>query len=89
MAVVNLLVVKTMNMRGTVNNFLAGKGYGFIDGDDGKSYFFHIKDFVSPLPDTLIEEGGVVEFDPTPSPRFCLKISLVGNGLCTPGIPWP
>ena len=23
------------------------------------------------------------------STRFCLKSPLVGNGLCTPGIPWP
>lgn len=52
-----------------INNFIAGKGYGFIDGDDGKSYFFHIKDFVSPLPDDVVEEGVLVEFDPTPSPK--------------------
>jgi len=31
-------------MRGWVRSFLNDRGYGFIEGDDGQDYFFHIDD---------------------------------------------
>lgn len=30
-------------MIGTVRKYISNKGYGFIDGEDGDSYFFHIR----------------------------------------------
>ena len=31
-------------MKGTVKKYITARGYGFIDGEDGISYFFHISD---------------------------------------------
>jgi hypothetical protein len=28
---------------GVVRSFMSERGFGFIQGDDGRSYFFHIK----------------------------------------------
>ena len=29
-------------MRGRIKRFIEDKGYGFITGEDGQDYFFHI-----------------------------------------------
>lgn len=31
-------------MKGIIQKYFTGKGYGFIKGEDEKSYFFHISD---------------------------------------------
>ena len=48
-------------MRGVIANFLQSKGYGFIDGEDRNSYFFHIKE-IRNLNETLTP-GLPVEFE--------------------------
>ena len=31
-----------MKIQGTVKRILAVKGYAFVEGDDGREYFFHV-----------------------------------------------
>ena len=47
-------------MFGTVTKYFRDKGYGFIRGEDGKSYFIHN----SNLDDEYIESGYYVFFRP-------------------------
>ena len=54
------------NMKGNVKWYNARKGYGFIQGDDGKDVFVHR----TALPmETSLNEGDVVEFEVETSDR--------------------
>lgn len=56
-------------MEGVVKSYVAEKRFGFIDGADKKSYFFHINDF-SAKPETgSVPDGALVIFDPAPTPK--------------------
>ena len=55
-------------MTGTIKSFLFDKGYGFIDGDNGKSYFFHVSFCEANLSHKLIE-GVCVSFSERATPR--------------------
>jgi CspA family cold shock protein len=48
-------------MRGTVASFDKGRGYGFITGDDGRTYLVHFLAVAGAGP---ISAGTVVEFTP-------------------------
>ncbi|MBT5022688.1 cold shock domain-containing protein [Candidatus Woesearchaeota archaeon] len=53
-------------MEGTVKWFDTQKGFGFIEGEDGKDYFVHFTD----LPEGMnLNEGDQVSFDPTENER--------------------
>ena len=54
-------------MRGVIANFLQSKGYGFIDGEDRNSYFFHIKE-IRNLNETLTP-GLPVVFEESLTPK--------------------
>ncbi len=47
-------------MKGTVKFFNAGKGFGFISGEDGKDYFVHMTGL---NPDVRITDEDSVTFD--------------------------
>lgn len=47
-------------MKGTVKFFNAGKGFGFIAGEDGKEYFVHITGLKE---GENLNENDPVEFD--------------------------
>lgn len=53
-------------MKGTVRSFVSAKRFGFIDGEDGQSYFVHINDVSG---STMLTQGQAVEFEPMPTPR--------------------
>lgn len=53
-------------MTGTIKQQFADKGYGFIIGDDGRSYFFHTSGCVSNFV-TELTPGCKVEFESTES----------------------
>ena len=55
-------------MRGVVMNFLARKGYGFIQGEDGVKAFVHFSDIRSQDYRTLVQ-GEEVEFTRRKSDR--------------------
>lgn len=53
-------------MEGTVKFFNRKKGFGFIQGEDGKDYFVHF----SALPEgTFLRDGDKVSFDPQEGDR--------------------
>jgi cold shock CspA family protein len=59
----------TVNMGetwGRVRSYDSTKGYGFITGDDGLNYFFHITDMTG---DTRIAVGHRVTFEPSASKK--------------------
>jgi len=54
-------------MRGTVKSFDQGKGYGFIEGEDGREYLVH---FTGIRGETqTVREKTVVEFLPVDTPK--------------------
>jgi cold shock CspA family protein len=56
-------------MTGTIKSFLSTKGYGFIVGDDTKTYFFK-REWIENEP----IDGLRVDFDGEPSPKgYCAK----------------
>lgn len=56
---------KATAMKGIIKSFVPEKKYGFIKGDDGKDYFFHLADFQAQLQKDKITDGAPVEFEPT------------------------
>ncbi|MNM62160.1 Cold-shock DNA-binding domain protein [compost metagenome] len=64
-------------MEGTVSHFLPTKGFGFIQGDDGRSYFAHQSDFGGSLP----VDGLRVRFteDVTPKGYRARRIMTIGT----------
>ncbi len=53
-------------MKGTIKWYNARKGYGFIQGEDGKDVFVHRS---AVPPGTFLNEGDRVEFDVESSER--------------------
>ena len=60
-------------MQGKVKWFNAEKGYGFIEGQDGKDVFVHFSAIVSDGYKTL-EEGQKVTFDIEQDPKNSKKL---------------
>lgn len=54
-------------MRGVIRSYVEEKSYGFIDGEDGQSYYFHQNE--TDTSQGQIRIGSVVGFDPTPAKR--------------------
>ena len=53
-------------MEGTVKWFNPRKGYGFIEGEDGKDYFVHMSSIAE---GDSLDEGQKVTFDPEEGDR--------------------
>jgi CspA family cold shock protein len=61
--------------KGTIKNLVTGRGYGFIEGEDGKEVFFHSTglqdaDFES------LKEGQAVEYDTEQGPKGLRAINI-------------
>lgn len=62
-------------MTGKIKRLIRGRGFGFIETEDGKDIFFH----QSCLTNTSFEslnEGGSVEFDVEKSPKGLRAINV-------------
>jgi len=55
-------------MQGTIRAYVDAKGFGFIQGDDGKSYYFR-RGWVDAADPAGLDDGALATFDPHPSPR--------------------
>lgn len=60
---------KEVILKGRVKTYLGNKGYGFIKGDDGKDYFFHVDEFVNSKDIKNVCEDAYVEFDQVATPK--------------------
>ncbi len=56
-------------MKGQVVSFIVGKNYGFIKGDDGESYFFHLSSLKDKSSKSKVTKNAYVLFDPSPTPK--------------------
>lgn len=56
-------------MKGRVKTYLSNKGYGFIKGDDGKDYFFHVDEFKTSKEVENICEETYVDFEQAVTPK--------------------
>lgn len=56
-------------MRGEVVSYVSGKRYGFINGSDGESYFFHSSNLMGQCNESPLTRGAVVEFEPVSTPK--------------------
>lgn len=56
-------------MKGKLVSYISNKKYGFINGDDGESYFLHFSSLNEKSDESKLIKGVVVEFDPTPTPK--------------------
>lgn len=64
----NFKKAKGVLMQGTIKFYKMDKGYGFIAGDDGKDYYFHISDVVDRIPEVTMK-GTPVRFTPLETRR--------------------
>jgi CspA family cold shock protein len=63
-------------MRGKIKFFKKDRGYGFIDGDDGGSYFFHISEIDEKDVVMLDQELVEVDFIATKNKRGVAAIAI-------------
>ncbi|QDE30138.1 cold-shock protein [Shewanella polaris] len=56
-------------MKGIVVAYISSKKYGFINGEDGESYFLHFSSLLDKSSEYKLIKGAVVEFDPIPTPK--------------------
>jgi cold shock CspA family protein len=54
---------------GTIRSFVAAKRFGFINGDDGQTYFFHMNGMSAPVAADHVAVGALVAFEPHPGPK--------------------
>lgn len=56
-------------MKGTVASYVAAKKFGFINGEDNQSYFFHVSALKHKADEERLIVGAHLDFDPTPTPK--------------------
>jgi cold shock CspA family protein len=56
-------------MNGTIKTFLPDKGYGFINGTDGKDYFFHVSAILNSEKQHCVCEEADVVFEGKATPK--------------------
>lgn len=56
-------------MKGTFQRMYEGKGYTFLTGEDGHSYFAHARDFLEAKEFIKAKEGDKAIFQPTETPK--------------------
>lgn len=56
-------------MQGRLVSYTSEKKYGFIKGDDGQSYFFHISSLNNKQDESKLIKNTLINFDPKPTPK--------------------
>ena len=55
-------------MKGKISKIIRGRGFGFIDAEDGQEVFFH-RSALEGIDFNALEEGSDVEFDVEEGPK--------------------
>ena len=65
-------------MKGKISRIIRGRGFGFIDAEDGQEVFFH-RSALEGIDFDALEEGNDVEFDVEEGPKGskAVKVNLV------------
>ena len=65
-------------MKGKISRIIRGRGFGFIDAEDGQEIFFH-RSALEEIDFNALEEGKDVEFDVEEGPKGskAVKVNLV------------
>lgn len=68
-------------MNGIVKTYLPNKRYGFIKGDDGRDYYFHVNEFTDKSQISMICEESIISFDERATPKGykAVKCSLINS----------
>jgi CspA family cold shock protein len=69
-------VLEVLMTTGTVKRVIADRGFGFIDAEDEKEYFFHRGALDSSLDFDRLVRGEKVEFDVEQSPKGPRAVSV-------------
>lgn len=56
-------------MKGKIVSYVLSKKFGFIEGEDGESYFLHMSALVDKSAEIKLLKGVVIEFEPCPTPK--------------------
>jgi cold shock CspA family protein len=78
-------------MIGKIKRLVTDHGYGFVAGEDGKDYFFHLEDMLDRTEFHELSEDDAVEFEPVvPTPakgqRACDVRRITATEPITGGI---
>jgi CspA family cold shock protein len=65
-------------LKGKISRIIRGRGFGFIDAEDGQEVFFH-RSALDGIDFNALEEGNAVEFDVEEGPKGfkAVKVNLV------------
>ena len=65
-------------MKGKISRIIRGRGFGFIDAEDGQEVFFH-RSALEGIDLDSLEEGNEVEFDVEEGPKGprATKVNIV------------
>lgn len=66
-------------MKGKLVSYVASKKYGFIQGNDNESYFFHVSSLNNKTDEVKLIKGVIMDFDcfPTPKGLTAKKITIL------------
>ncbi len=56
-------------MKGKVVSYISAKKFGFINGEDGESYFLHVSSLIDKANEVKLVRDVIVEFEPAPTPK--------------------
>lgn len=62
-------------MQGKIRKLIRGRGYGFIEAEDGREIFFH-ETGLEDIEFDLLQEGQQVEFDVEQGPKGPRAVSV-------------
>lgn len=75
-------------IRGTITDFKVKRRYGFIRGDDGKDYFFHVNQCRLGTPGDGFIRGKVLDREPEVGERVYLNAKPAKGGMKPSASPW-
>lgn len=75
-------------IRGTITDFKSERGYGFISGDDGRNYFFHVNHGRMGTPGDGFIRGVITDRAPRDGERVYFLANPPKNSKNPSASPW-